>query len=288
MKLETIRLSRRHLLRNAAIGATGLAAAFVVGCGDDEDEAAVPSQVATGTPDGNGDNTAAKDFKLVTGWFRDQEVKYYDFGANTKLSGAGVASAAIYPFITGMNADGTPKFVQGQHNLIDVVPGDAGYSDLWKVTMVTVGEGYEPDSIKSKADLDRAGLTMTETEMFVNCPVVPAGSTLEGGEALVQGWFKGDAVFYPDFGANPPTALPIWVFITGLNADGTPHFAAGQNNIIDSVPGDEGYSAFWRVNMVTVPDGYESNSIRSAADAVSSGFEIQETDMVVNCPVTEF
>jgi len=76
--------------------------------------------------------------------------------------------------------------------------------------------------------------------------------------------------------------------ITGMDAQGNPQFVEGQNNIIDSVPDDAGYSAFWRVNMVTVPAGFEPNSLTSAADVVASGYEITQTEMVVNCPVTVF
>jgi hypothetical protein len=73
-----------------------------------------------------------------------------------------------------------------------------------------------------------------------------------------------------------------------MNADGSPQFLEGQNNIIDAVPSDTGYSAFWRVSLVTAPEDYEPNSITSAAEVVSSGYEITETDLVVNCPVTVF
>jgi hypothetical protein len=229
----------------------------------------------------------AKEFALVSGWYRDRQVEYYDFGANTKQASPGrVETAPIYVFIHGMNADGTPDFVEGQHNIIDVKPGDAGYSDLWQVMMVTVPDGYTPDSVKSKADLDAAGYDITETNMFVNCPVVPAGSTLESGRPLTQGWYKGEEVFYPDFGMNNTSAIPIYVFIHGMNADGTPDFVEGQNNIIDQVPGDAGYSAFWQVIMVTVPQSYTPNSIRSASAVLASGFATTPTDMIVNCPVT--
>jgi hypothetical protein len=229
----------------------------------------------------------SSEFALVSGWYRDREVKYYDFGTNTKLDGAsGVAVAPIYVFVHGMNADGTPDFVEGQQNIVDVRPGDDGYSDLWQVMLVTVPADYLPDSAKSKADIDAAGYAVTETDMFVNCPIVPAGSTLEGGKPLVQGWYKGEEIFYPDFGMNSRAAIPIYVFIHGMNADGTPDFVEGQNNIIDSVPGDPGYSAFWLVTMVTAPDGYVPNSIRSASAVMSSGFARTTTDMVVNCPVT--
>jgi hypothetical protein len=122
--------------------------------------------------------------------------------------------------------------------------------------------------------------------MFVNCPIVPAGTTLEGGEALTQGWNDGEAVFYPDFGPNSRAAIPIWVFVEGFNADGSPQLLEGQNNIIDAVPGDAGYSAFWQVNFVEAPDGYVPNSIRSAAGVQAAGYPVTQAPVVVNCPVT--
>ncbi len=288
-------MSRRALLRAGAIGGTGLVLAYTVGCGDDDDAETSPTATATRPAATSPQATAspaateeAKEFALVSGWYRDQAVEYYDFGMNSTTSGNAVSAVPIYVLITGMNTDGTPQFVEGQHNIVDLVPGDAGYSDLWQVVMVTVPQDYVADTLKSKSDIDASGYPLTTTEMLVNCPIVPEGSTLEGGESLVQGWYKGDAAFYPDFGANPSTALPIWAFITGMDAQGNPQFVEGQGNIIDSVPSDQGYSAFWRVNMVTVPADYEANTIKSAEAVLDSGFEIAETDLVVNCPVTVF
>ena len=132
------------------------------------------------------------------------------------------------------------------------------------------------------------GYDITSTEMFVNCPIVDDGTTLEGGESLVQGWYKGEKVYYPDFGGNIAAAIPIWVFATGVNADGSPQLVEGQNNVIDSVPGNPGYSAFWRVNLVIVDDTYEANSVTSRADIEAMGYEVMQTNLVVNCPVTEY
>lgn len=233
-------------------------------------------------------NAQAEEKTLVSGWFQNRAVEYYDFGTNTPLAANDtVPTQPLWVFIHGINADGTPDFVGGQHNIVDVVPGEPGYSDLWQVVMVTVPDDYVPDSIRSAQDVSESGYEQRTTDMLVNCPIVPEGTTLEGGEPLVQGWNDGEEVFYPDFGENPATVEPIWVFIHDMNADGTPDFVEGQNNIIDTVPGQAGYTAFWQVNMVTVPDGYEPNSIRSAADVRAAGFEITETEMVVNCPVTQ-
>jgi len=289
MTQEERRMSRRSLLRVGALAGTGLAAALIVGCGDDGDDAGNGGSGSTTAPAATTNPTdAAKEFALVSGWYRDRAVKYYDFGMNSPASGNTIATAPIWVLITGMEADGTPRFVDGQHNIIDARPGDSGYSDLWQVHMVTVPDGYVADTLKSAEDVTNSGYEVTPVELLVNCPVVPDGSTLEGGEALVQGWYRGEEVFYPDFGGNPAVALPIWAFITGMDPSGNPQFVEGQNNVIDSVPGDDGYSAFWRVNLVTVPDGYEPNSVRSAAAAADAGYEMTQTDLVVNCPVTVF
>ena len=287
------RLSRRSFVK---VGSLGVAAgAFLIACGDDDDDddsgsasgggdAQPTATTAAEAPSGGGNELA-----LVTGWYRDSEVEYYDFGANTPLTqGNSIAVAPIYAFITGMDADGNPQFVDGQHNIVAVVPGDEGYSDLWQVNLVTVDDSYEPDSVKTVADVMSGGFEVTETDIFVNCPIVDAGTTLEGGEPLVQGWYNGEEAFYPDFGPNPPVAIPIWAFITGMDADGNPQFVDGQMNIIDSVPNDPAYSAFWRVNLVMATEDYEANSIISADAARASGMEIMETDIVVNCPVTVF
>lgn len=230
----------------------------------------------------------AKNFELVSGWYRDQQVRYYDFGTNSPSANGAVSVAPIWAFITGMDAGGNPLFVEGQHNIVNAMPGDPGYSDLWQVQLVTVPNGYVADSIRSYDDLMASGYEITPISIFVNCPIVPKGSTFESGKELVQGWYEGDEVYYPDYGANSPTAIPIWAFITGFDGDGNPQFVEGQNNIIDSVPGQTGYSAFWEVNLVMVPEGYVANSVTSRADVVSMGWEIVTPGIVVNCPVIEF
>jgi hypothetical protein len=223
---------------------------------------------------------------LVSGWYKGRSVKYYDFGDQTKLTqGNSIGVAPIYAFIRGMRPDGTPDLVPGQNNIVDVKPSDTGYSDLWQVMMVTVPANYVANSVKSRGDIVSQGLPIVQTNMLVNCPIVAKETMLEGGEKLVEGWYRGQQVFYPDFGANPAVAIPIWAFSTGMDDKGMPKLVQGQGNIIDSVPADPGYSAFWRVNLVTVTASYTANSIK-AADAVrSSGFPVTQTDIVVNCPV---
>jgi hypothetical protein len=229
-----------------------------------------------------------KNYPLVQGWYEGRATYYYDFGMNVPpLNDAkAVASAPIYVLVTGFSASGEPQFVAGQNNIIDVVPGDAGYSDLWRVTFVTVPAGYQANTLRSAADVRAAGYPMQASEVLVNCPVVPLNSTLaEGTPGLTRGWYKGREVHYFDFGPNTAATAPIYAFITGMDAAGQPQFVPGQHNVIGVIPGDMGYSAFWDVHLVQVPAGYRANSITSVAQVMSSGYPMLHPGLVVNCPV---
>src|SRR5436853_7590789 len=98
----------------------------------------------------------------------------------------------------------------------------------------------------------------------------------------VDGWFRIASVSYLDYGPQSNVAVPILAFFQAASPS-TP--VAGQRNIIDTIPGQPGYNDFWRVYKVLAPNGYVANSIRSLADAVASGYAIEMTDTVVNCPV---
>lgn len=99
---------------------------------------------------------------------------------------------------------------------------------------------------------------------------------------LVEGWFRNESVSYYDYGVQPNVTAPILAF---FYADSPDDAVMGQRNVIDTIPGQPGYSDFWRVYKVLVPDDYEANAIRSLADAHAAGYAIEATSIVVNCPV---
>ena len=109
---------------------------------------------------------------LVSGWYRGRSVVYFDHGANSESEGSVVATPPIYAFFL---SDGTP--VSGQRNVIDVIPGDGGYSDLWQVVKVVVDSAYTPNSLRDASDIlaqaTAGGVTLEVAGIYVNCPVVP-------------------------------------------------------------------------------------------------------------------
>jgi hypothetical protein len=106
-------------------------------------------------------------------------------------------------------------------------------------------------------------------------------------KAVTSGFYRGRTIGYFDFGPiklKPGNKLaPIWAVTNG---------AAGQHNIIDTVPGRADYSPLWQVNMVTFASGVTPYLLKSKADvdaAVSKGdATVTQTSTVVNCPVLGF
>ncbi len=65
----------------------------------------------------------------------------------------------------------------GQRNVVDLKPGDAGYSDLWNVTKVIVKSGYVPNSLRDVhsilAEAKAGNVALQSANIYVNCPALP-------------------------------------------------------------------------------------------------------------------
>jgi hypothetical protein len=262
---------------------------------------------------------------LTMGWYDDQVVFYFDFNEASLTAVAGLVPTA--PIFVSFNvnpdeAGGGPAsgfMAQGSseqtHNVVATVPGDAGYSPLWNVFPYDNAQFDDVWNLETAADADNFGVAA-----IVNCPVVyegdPPGDPATAVEATIdrfsdaagmlfrrsgnaalpaageaidfdQGPFitqglgpDGQVVRYYNFDVMPTTPAPIYAFFYE-NGDPVPN----QLNVVDLVPGDDGYSDFWQVVLVTVPDDYVANTVTSLDGIVASSFETEVTDMIVNCPV---
>lgn len=219
-----------------------------------------------------------------------ERVRYYNFDVMP------VEPAPIYLLFR----DGETQPVAGQQNIVDVIPGDANYSDFWRVVRVTVPRGYVANTITSRAQIVAAGHAMQETTALVNCPIVPEGSTAtQGGGAheLTRGWYRGQVVFYFNFGEASLTttaagAVPTAaIFVTfNINPDmpngGPPSGFRAEpgtvqtHNVVSVVPGQPGYSPLWAV----VPyDNVEFDFVHDLGSAVEArAFPLAG---YVNCPI---
>jgi hypothetical protein len=222
---------------------------------------------------------------------RGEHVRYYNFDVQP------TTPAPIYAFF---RAGGVA--VDGQLNVVDVVPGDPGYNDFWQVHKVTVPSSYVPNSVTSLAEITAAGFPIEPTQMLVNCPVVPDGSvaTLRfSGESssLQSGWYKGMVVKYFSFdekalsGATVPVA-PIFVtFNINPNKPGggpgsgfmTEPGSAQTHNVVPVLPADTGYSPLWSVDV------YDNAAFASVTDlpTVQAAPQLGNGVASVNCPIVE-
>ena len=230
---------------------------------------------------------------ITTGFDRAGAVTtYYNFDIQS------TTPDEIYVFFEEGNT--TP--VNGQNNIINTIPGDAGYNDFWVVNMVIVPEDYVVNSLTNEADVLASGHTIIKTNDIVNCPVVPFGSSASRSftsgipSALTLGWYKDQAVAYFNFGEAPLKATsnslvplsPIYVMFNDNAAGPASGFRtevgnpSQTHNILATIPGDPGYSPLW--NVLVLDNAY-FDSVTNLASAQS--FPNMAAGAAVNCPIVK-
>jgi hypothetical protein len=106
--------------------------------------------------------------------------------------------------------DGLRKVNDYQRPLIDVSPADTAtgreYTGLWEMVEVTVADGYEPDSVKHKATLDKAiaagKMRARPTGKVLNCPLIDERTFVSRGVAdrvtphpRIELWYRRQLTF---------------------------------------------------------------------------------------------
>jgi hypothetical protein len=219
-----------------------------------------------------------------------EKIRYYNFDVQPRQP------APIYVLVKA----GASAPVPGQLNIVDVIPGDAGYSDFWQVNMVTVPADYVVNSVTSRAEIVRAGYPVEATTMLVNCPIVPDGSTatlrLAGEDpGLVTGWYRGKTVRYFSFlekaltGTTVPVS-PIYVTFTvnpGTAGGGPPSgfemeaSSPQTHNVTATLPSDAAYSPLW---MVDIYDNTAFTTVTDLSTARAAPL-LMAGAADVNCPI---
>lgn len=199
-------------------------------------------------------------------------------GAVVHVWDFGPAPAFAAPLFVLMERDATGALVRTPHNtIVDVVPGDPGYSPFWAPFVLEVTDLYAGELVTSVAAVEEAverGLVAAPVaqELAVNCPVVGAGVGLEVGVGRVAPpnatfYYRGVTVPYFDFGAMP--------ILAGRVPEGTRYRLRRE--------GQEPLSELVRhVDMTGDGDVNDSNDIYAADPAaVTSTPLLRRTDVVI-------
>ncbi|MBI5348900.1 MAG: hypothetical protein HZB77_06210 [Chloroflexi bacterium] len=134
------------------------------------------------------------------------------------------------------------------------------------------------------------------TPAQIQPPFPTSGMVEKAGRTYVveSGWFNGKAIQYYNMGTNTSwrsddsTRLkiePVWVFATGVAADGSPNKLAGQDALFDVKPGEAAYTDLWQAHFVTPTSDYKPNSVTSLEALNKSGLKVEKQAMFVNCPL---
>jgi hypothetical protein len=222
-------------------------------------------------------------------------VKYYNFDVQP------LTPAPLYMLFR----EGEQTAVEDQLNVINVIPGDVGYSDFWVIYNVIVPNDYEANTVSSYNDITKKGYIINKTNEVFNCPVVPVGSTAnlrygtENSE-LHRGWYKDKIVYYFTFMekkllANTAGLMPISpIYVTfNLNPDdlnpnsGPPSGDVTEpeslqtHSVLATLPNDSDYSPLWSVYVYDNSDFDLVSDLTSAENATI----LIPSAMYVNCPV---
>jgi len=183
------------------------------------------------------------------------------------------------------------------------------FSPIWELSAVLVDRalyGALPGPITSalEAETSPAVVKILQTNIFLNCPIVPDGTTVDavpGGPVaneptVQQAFFEGQIVnFVPydieDGGFNPQILFIFKDEAGNLLTNDT--LNPGPNNphmVASKAPGEPFYSTIWEIWTVTVPVGTDVTTITSAAQITLAGvpnplFTIESTGIRLNCPV---
>ena len=113
------------------------------------------------------------------------------------------------------------------------------------------------------------------------------------GQKVERVWYDSQVVFALELGEVEvdPSKVKVaqeYQIVYAVDLDvhgklrGQPERVEGQYNIYDSVPGMEQYSPLWQFNYVVVPRDYVSNTLRSEADCLGSGYPVEKSTIVEN------
>lgn len=222
-----------------------------------------------------------------------QRVTMYEFDVKPR------APAPIYVFF----AEGKSSPVKGQKNVVTVIPGDAGYNDLWQVVRVAVPADYVANSVTSFDEIEAAGHALTVTDELVNCPVVPEGSVARVRLAaddyveLTQGWYGGRIIQYFHFGERrlvaaggqvPASSIYVAYAVNpgepggGVEAGYAVESGSAQtHNVVAAVPADASYSPLWSVNV------YDQAAFAGVTDLATAmaARRLESDARIVNAPI---
>ncbi|KAJ3296875.1 long-chain fatty acid-CoA ligase [Rhizoclosmatium sp. JEL0117] len=140
-------------------------------------------------------------------WLNGTQVSVWDFGSRSQASDKDPNAVAVNPIYYPVY----PSGISAGAPVIDRVPCDDGYSDVWLKIKVTVQRRTVYNSFKEISAFDPYALFTGKVEGVTNMPIVPKGSILTGYDDVkfTTAWYKGRRVTLVDLGIIQKTKKTI-------------------------------------------------------------------------------
>ncbi len=206
-----------------------------------------------------------------------EDIWFYNLDVKTTLP------APVYVLVDRI---GQP--IPGQLPIFDLLPGQAGYNDLWQIHHVRVlDRDYALNTLSSLQAITDGAYEVTPSGEVMHCVLVPAGSSAAlrfdsaTPAAAQQGWYRDQIVDYllfegpnsiaqVDFGAGQVNAPEMFTFFEN-DVDISDGFALdpqgiGTHNVATRLPGQEGYAPLWVLTVFRLEVFDQVQSVASALD----------------------
>ena len=225
-------------------------------------------------------------------------VEYYNFDVRPKV-----------PAIAYIAVDRRDDQIPGQLPVFTVIPGDEGYSDFVHIHYVRIiDRDYRANSITDAEDIVDSDWEIIPTDQVMQAVMVPDGSMAAlrfdatTPSALLDGWYKGQVVKYllfehpastavVDFGAGEINTPQMYAFFAnnrnvkdGFEVDPQ---TGMTHNVVTRLPGQEGYSPLWVLQVFKLVAFDRVQDLASALDqskVEESKVEL-ESLLYLNAPV---
>jgi hypothetical protein len=229
-----------------------------------------------------------------------EAVTFYHFDVRPREPGI------VYEFI-----DRRGERIAGQLPVFDRIPGEVGYSDFWQVQQVRVQDiEYRVNSLHAAADVLASGWEITALEEVSNYVLVPFGSRAvkrfdpATPTRALDGWYNGQIVKYlqfenpqssaqVDFGSGQINTPQMYAFFDN-NRDEKDGFALdplslATHNVVTRLPGEEGYSPLWVLQVFTLAAFDRVIDLASALDQAKNEENLIDLGQLIriNAPIVQ-
>ncbi len=228
-----------------------------------------------------GDSSLPKSIVKMRGYAYNKSIFYWNLGR------APTYTASLFRLVEEWG-----KRIPNQLDIVQFLPQEEGYSPFLEIVEVKVFAGYQANSIRSFAEIERGQFEMRRTHQIINCPILSPKTKVEGrlSKEFLKLWIRGNWTgcypferSFPLMGREMPRAFLYRFFDVGSG-----QFLIGEELLepirsLTNFP--KGYSPLRLLLKVEVSASYRRGSVTSVNALKTKNFKISSEGILLNTPI---